>query len=221
MINHETAARIVDPATSAEALRGCTGAERLAVENEARRMGAEALRSLTTLHGTYINTAYFNAETTRLKAELRAKEAELLRLRRQVTQAQTPLTLEQLRLLVGKPVWVEEQGRPGCWMIVYRGESSDPLYCHGADWGVDGDETSYGDTWLAYPSLPEPSNDAPLTWEELAALDRMPVWIQEPGKSETGFWDITQIDYWRRDNYGQGWEAWRRDPEERADNETD
>ena len=70
-------------------------------------------------------------------------------------QPNEPLTLEELREMVGEPVWVQSPGIPeyGSWRIVAGVDTEDgerALYCNG-----DYTCRDYGKVWLAYRRPPE------------------------------------------------------------------
>lgn len=83
-MTREEAAMILDPETTRDALWAYdTSEERFEAVSEAMRLGAEALRgALTTMDGTYISMAWFEAETKRLKNELEKAIENAVRLDR-------------------------------------------------------------------------------------------------------------------------------------------
>lgn len=73
-------------------------------------------------------------------------------------QPDEPLTMEELREMVGRPVWTVTKGisDPGRWELVIDAECEDRLeMVDGQDGFYEIDTDSYGKTWLAYRRPPK------------------------------------------------------------------
>ena len=77
-----------------------------------------------------------------------------LRQQETVTNRNEPLTLDELRKMDGKPVWVEFQdGSGGCWGIVHINTFNYIVFANGLFCTIG--NPYYGKAWLAYRQKPE------------------------------------------------------------------
>lgn len=131
-----------------------------------------------------------------------------------------PLTLDELYMMDGEPVWI----------VDYPEDTEGWEFSEDAADYVDGrDVKAYGSSWVAYrhkPTDQKPAEETPLTLEELLELDGEPVWVNH---AELGlFSGIVAIGFegrpdgirglefvvFLKEGYGKIWTAYRHKPEE-------
>lgn len=132
-----------------------------------------------------------------------------------------PLTLDELYMMDGEPVWIVDYPED-----VEGWEFSEDA----ADY-VDGrDVKAYGSSWVAYrhkPTDQKPAGETPLTMEELRQMDGEPVWIvanhygtfadivkihgRDKGDAFVGFKICYRL---QESGHGKTWTAYRNKPKE-------